>query len=73
MFRPYKYIQYTLQKHTVLEHYNEIIKLTSVQSTLKTTKIYFFVFFRIYFHSRMDGPMLSAVLNYSVCKFASVA
>lgn len=64
MYRPYKYpISYTLQKHTVLEHSTEIMKLTSVQSVLKRAKISFFVFFPISFRSRMDGPMFGTILN----------
>jgi len=56
-----------------MEHYTEIIKLTSVQSTLKRTKISAFVFFPLSFYSRIDGPMFGAILNCSIYEFGSAA
>ena len=72
--RPCKYlIYYTLQKHAVMEHRAEIIKLTSVPSTPKRTKISVFVFFPLSFHSRMDVPTFGTILNCSIYEFRSSA
>jgi hypothetical protein len=56
-----------------MEYYTEIIKLASVPSTLKRTKISVFVLFPLSFLSRIDGPIFGTILNCSIYEFGTAA